>query len=62
MSDEEKFIDDNEDDDADDEELEQTPEDVIKILGFDPAKEHFETQDSRQETKRCSPKDLRPSK
>jgi len=62
MSDEERFIDDNEDDDADDEELEQTPEDVIKILGFDPAKEPFETQDSGQETKRRSKKDLRPRK
>jgi hypothetical protein len=25
--------------DADDEELEETPEDVVKILGFDPKKE-----------------------
>ena len=62
MSDEERFLDDNEDDDVDDEELEQTPEDVIKILGFDPAKEPVEPQDSRQETKQRSPKDLRPRK
>lgn len=26
-------------DDADDEELEETPEDVVKILGFDPKEE-----------------------
>ena len=58
MSDEEKFI----GDDDDDEELEQTPEDVIKILGFDPAKEPVETQDIRQETKQSSQKDLRPRK
>lgn len=51
MSDEKRFIDDDYGDDVDDEELEQTPEDVIKILGFDPAKESVETQDSKQEAK-----------
>lgn len=34
MSDEERFV-----DDADDDELDTTPEDVVEILGFDPKEE-----------------------
>lgn len=40
MSDDDNFL-----DDADDDELETTPEDVVKILGFDPK----ENQDGKVE-------------